>query len=124
MSGRDHRELGERVELEVDTEAGTVVLRDPSELTRFSVVIPDPGEADRAARLELVDRVLAATAAGSVGVDGVARVRPDAVRRLAAARGVPSAAWDEDFADMVATAASRGWIADDGAIRAHIDWRG
>ena len=30
--------------------------------------------------------------------------------------------WDEAFAAMIEAADTRGWIADDGSIRAHIEW--
>ena len=31
--------------------------------------------------------------------------------------------WEADFADMLDRAGSSGWIDDDGAVRAHVEWR-
>ena len=49
-----------------------------------------------------------------------AYVSPATVRELAAARA-EDPAWVEQFDGMVAYAQSKGWVRDDGAIRAHVD---
>jgi hypothetical protein len=45
---------------------------------------------------------------------------PQEIRRLAGADASPS--WLRDFERMVAYAKSQGWVREDGAIRAHVEW--
>ncbi len=47
-------------------------------------------------------------------------VRPEEIRRLAGDRA--DAAWLEEFERMVSFAKSKGWVREDGAIRAHVEW--
>jgi hypothetical protein len=50
------------------------------------------------------------------------KISPDAVRALPteAPRGD---GWDARLERMLAAAAEHGWIAADGAVRAHVEWR-
>lgn len=49
-----------------------------------------------------------------------AHVAPDTVRALAGAHG-EDPGWCEQFEGMLAYAASKGWVREDGAIRAHVE---
>ena len=58
--------------------------------------------------------------------DGLGRVQgdhalldPAALRRLAS--GAVEADWPERFDGMVAYAAGKGWVADDGSLQAHVE---
>ncbi len=85
-----------------------------------------PGGVDQRAVDALAD---AMAAHGSAWIEGDdARVTPDALRALAVRAAeedgcTPGPEWDEDFAAMLESAASSGWIDDDGAVRAHVEWR-
>lgn len=88
---------------------------------------------DTPAQLEAPDefgRFAIVVRSGAVrNLDGIARIEggthawvsPQAVRKLAAREDDP--AWNERFDAMLAFAADRGWLASNGAIRAHIDFR-
>jgi len=86
-----------------------------------------PGEADDRALARLA-AALEAAGAGWLDADGDARIPSDALRSLA----VPAAedeglelgdGWESDFTGMLDHARSSGWIDDDGAVRAHVEWR-
>lgn len=86
-----------------------------------------PGEVDERAESRLAE-ALEASGAGWMDPDGDARIPPDALRTLAARAADDEGSdlgdgWDADFADMVDFAGSSGWIDDDGAVRAHVEWR-
>ena len=71
---------------------------------------------------------LAAAGIGRIGPSGDALLPPDVLRGMAAeAAGadgrVLDDGWDEGFAGMLAYAGTKGWIDDDGAVRAHVEWR-
>lgn len=87
---------------------GTVLLREATDLRRFSISMPDT-EPARAAL------------AGLGRVDGPAHawIAPSRVRALA---GDVPPGWDEEFAATVAYAARNGWTDADGALRAHIEY--
>ncbi|MCK9249898.1 MAG: hypothetical protein M0P31_13115 [Solirubrobacteraceae bacterium] len=89
-----------------------VALAEPDDLTRFHV------EVDHAVPADALPDVVHATGIGHVDGDGVA-VAPHAIRRLA---GVRPAAWERDLEAMIAFAAQRGWVTDDGYVRAHVEW--
>jgi len=86
-----------------------------------------PGEADDRSRAGLA-AALEASGAGRVDADGDVRIPPDALRGLAAraaddAGTVLGDGWEGDFAGMLDLAGGSGWIDDDGAVRAHVEWR-
>jgi hypothetical protein len=86
-----------------------------------------PGEVDERARAGLA-AALEAAGAGRVDAEGDARIPADALRDLAvraaddAGTGLGDG-WDDDFTGMLDLAGSSGWIDDDGAVRAHVEWR-
>jgi hypothetical protein len=50
-----------------------------------------------------------------------AYVTRDALRSLAGDRA-DDPAWQEQLEGMLAYASSKGWVRDDGAVRAHVEW--
>lgn len=113
----------------VDLGAGRVVVDGWDALTSLSIQVsgapkPRAGGADE----EFLTAALAGAGIGRTGPTGDALIPSTVLRRLAvgAAAGVgqqPDAGWEQGFADMVAHAGANGWIDDDGAIRAHVEWR-
>ena len=88
---------------------------------------PRPGEPDQRTHDALAE-VLAGADAGWIDADGDARLTPDALRVLATAAADDEGrdldgGWEADFSDMLDVAGSSGWIDDDGAVRAHVEWR-
>jgi hypothetical protein len=118
------------VRVVVDLASGSVSLGDPDDMARFAVLVRPAAPDDSAdpAALGAVAAALSVHDVGTVDPDGDAFIAPGAVRRLAraAVRGHRplGADWDERFDAMVEQAAQHGWVADDGAIRAHIEWEG
>jgi hypothetical protein len=126
------------MELIVDLSAREVSMREEADLKRFAVLAapgrvdvapdgPPGGPAGETGRDAALAATLARAGAGRLDPSGDVLVPVDAVRRLAtesaAARGtVLDAGWESGLADMLAYAATRGWIADDGSIRAHVEW--
>ena len=87
-------------------------LEAPDEFGRFAIVVSSGAVRNLDGALEGIARI----------EDGThAWVSPQAVRKLAAREDDP--AWNGRFDAMLAFAADRGWLASDGAIRAHIDFR-
>ncbi|MGA2837246.1 MAG: hypothetical protein ABSF84_11680 [Acidimicrobiales bacterium] len=86
-----------------------------------------PGDVDQRA-VDALAEALAAEGSGRIEGDDDVRVPPDALRALALrAAGEdgldPGPEWEEAFTAMLEWAASSGWIDDDGAVRAHVEWR-
>ncbi len=86
-----------------------------------------PGVADERTLQGLAD-LLEAAGAGWVDADGDARIPPDALRSLAGRAADDEAreidpGWEEEFTGMLDYAGTSGWIDDDGAVRAHVEWR-
>jgi len=86
-----------------------------------------PGEADDRALARLA-AALEAAGAGWIDADGDARIPPAALRGLAAQSADDAGTelgdgWEGDFAGMLDLAGGSGWIDDDGAVRAHVEWR-
>jgi len=86
-----------------------------------------PGEVRERDHQRLAE-TLEESGAGWIDPDGDARIPPDSLRALAARAAEDEAdrlgdGWDEEFADMLDLAGSSGWIDDDGAVRAHVEWR-
>ena len=115
------------MELVVDLRTGALHLRDPDDFGRFAVRVSSGQEGDGAGT-DAVGALAASLSvhdAGRVDHDGDAFVPPEAVRRLAVASGAATGpGWEHGFEEMLAYASTRGWIADDGAIRAHVEWGG
>ncbi len=115
--------------LVVDLTAASVTLADPRDLQRFSVrVLPSgPGDSRESGALGALAAALSVHHTGRVEPGGDALILPDAVRRLARTDGPDGspgvdATWEAGFGDMLAYAGTKGWIAEDGAIRAHVEW--
>ena len=109
----------------IDLAHGVVALTGRDELDSLSVRV-DAAASD-AAQDRLTD-ALAAAGIGRVDGHGDALLPTGALRGLAAEAAASEgrsldAAWDEAFEGMLAYAATRGWIDDDGAVRAHVEWR-
>jgi hypothetical protein len=119
------------MELVVDLSTGGVMLREREDLQRFSVqAVPEhPGDGPAEGALGALAAALSVHAVGTVGPDGDVLVPTAALRRLAvdAARedGTSLAPdWETEFVGMVDYAASKGWTAEDGSLRAHVEWEG
>ncbi len=116
------------MELVVDLATKEVTLRDDDDLTRFSVrAIPRPGKGSGCVDLSAVAQALEARSVGTVDPDGHALIPPAEIRRLAresssGRRTTVGQQWDDGFSSMLEYAASKGWVAADGAVRAHIEW--
>jgi hypothetical protein len=117
------------VRVVVDLSSGAVSLEELSDMERFSVLVlpAAPGDATDAAALGAVAAALSVHDAGTVDLDGNAFIPLDVVLRLAdeaarAAGSSPDPAWEARFSSMVDQARTRGWVSDEGAIRAHIEW--
>jgi hypothetical protein len=115
----------------VDLGTAGIVLHQPDDMGRFAVraVSAQGNEASgpSPAALDALAAVLRDRAVGRLDADGTVFIPPDNVRVLAeraasdAGRPLP-VEWDADFASMIEFAASKGWIASDGAVAAHIEW--
>ncbi len=86
-----------------------------------------PGEVDDRDLARLADTLETADV-GWLDPDGDARITPAALRVLAARSADDEGmelgdGWGDDFTAMLDHAGSSGWIDDDGAIRAHVEWR-
>jgi len=117
------------MELVVDLASASVVLRDRNDLQRFSVLaLPQQrGDCEENGALGALAAALSLHSAGTVGPDGVVLVPADGVRRLAGdaanrERLPLDPEWEVGFAAMIDAAAANGWIAEDGSIRAHVEW--
>jgi hypothetical protein len=117
------------MELVVDLSTAAVSLRDHDGMTRFAVLaIPEqPGDGDRNGALGALAAALSVHDAGTVDPDGDVLVPVIALERLAGeaasreGQGLGSD-WGGRFAAMLQYAATKGWLADDGSIRAHVEW--
>ena len=116
----------------VDLGSGLVVLEGWDTVTTLSVLVDGgpiggPDETDDADEIALA-AALAETGIGRDRVTGDALLPPGVLKSLAAdAAGADGyeldAGWVEGFAAMLAYAGTEGWIDDDGAVRAHVEWR-
>ncbi len=118
------------VQVVVDLSSGSVSLGKRDEMERFSLLVLPAGPEDRAdpGALGAVAAALSVHDAGTLDPDGNAFIPVAAVRRLAHAAARDQGALDDDwesrFIAMVERAAAQGWVTDEGAIRAHIEWSG
>jgi hypothetical protein len=114
------------MEVVVDLSTKDVALRDGRDLKRLAVrvlSVPDDGDRGLGALIDLLE----VSEVGSLDTDGDVLIPPAALRRLAAdAAGAEGsdldADWDAAFSAMLEGAAARGWLAEDGAVRAHLEW--
>ena len=117
------------MDLVVDLAAGCVAVDGWDTLTSLSVQIARPPESPSSrADEESLTATLAGAGIGRSAPTGDALVPTEVLRRLAVSAAGDSglqldAGWEQEFADMVARAGANGWIDDDGAIRAHVEWR-
>lgn len=113
----------------VDVGSGRVVLEGWATVTSLSVLVDGgpPGGPDGDDERGL-SATLSEAGIGREGGTGDALIPPVVLRALA----VDAAAgdgyelddgWDEAFTGMLAYAGTKGWIDDDGAVRAHVEWR-
>ena len=118
------------MELVVDLSTGVVTLADVDDMDGFAVrAVPIDGE-DAAATgaLGALAAALSLHDVGTVDPGGDVFVPPAAIERLAGQ--VASDAdrslgpdWHTGFRHMLDYAATHGWISEDGAVRAHVEWR-
>lgn len=93
------------------TPTGAVLLEEPDDFRRFSIRL-DPGARGAAAAEAALARI--------ARPDGDhAWVAEPALRALAPGGGDP--AWQQGLGGMIAFARSRGWVDDQGGIRAHVE---
>jgi hypothetical protein len=100
--------------IRIDLHSGGVTLRDPDDFTRFSALVEGDGDRSR------LEQVVRAAGLGRVSEDGDHVVVDPAGLRALAGPGA-DAGWDEGLSGMVAYAASKGWVEDDGGVLAHIE---
>jgi len=117
------------MELVVDLAKASVVLRDRNDLERFSVLaLPRQlGDSEQNGALGALAAALSLHNVGTVGPDGVVLVPADGLRRLAGDAATRERlpldpAWELGFGAMIDAAEAKGWVAEDGSIRAHVEW--
>jgi hypothetical protein len=94
------------------TLAGEAVLTDTEDFRRFSIRF-DPGARGTGGAEAALGRVAPPDG------DAAAWVSEEALRRMAPRGGDPE--WEAGLARMIAFARSRGWVDEQGGIRAHIE---
>jgi hypothetical protein len=119
------------MEVVVDLGTAGVVLHQPDDMAHFAVraVAPRRDEAvgPSPAALDALAAALRDLGLGRLDDDRTVFIPPDKVRTLAeraasdAGHPLPEE-WETNFASMIEFAASKGWIASDGAVAAHIEW--
>jgi hypothetical protein len=103
------------VRIVIDLTEDQVLLAEPDDFGRFSVVVEGAGSSSLA-------EVVRQAGLGRLREDGDhVAVDPVALRSLAGAAATDT--WDEGLAAMVAYAAGKGWVEADGAILAHVEWQ-
>jgi hypothetical protein len=117
------------MEVVVDLSVGGVLLEHRDDVGRFAVRARrgHPGHGEDQGALGTLAAALSLHDAGTVDPAGDVLVPPAAVRRLATEAALEEGrlldpGWEAGFAGMLEYAADKGWIADDGAIRAHLVW--
>ena len=121
------------MELVVDLGTLGVALHQPDDMARFAVRAMsahsvDPAGRPSTAAVEALATALGKDDLGRLDPDGTVFIPPDKVRILAMRAASDAgqelrAEWEANFKAMIEFAASKGWIASDGAIAAHIEWR-
>ncbi len=119
------------MELVVDLSTASVVLKHRDDVEQFSVraLSTKPGDSDENGALGALAAALSVHDAGTVDPGGHVFVPAETVRRLAASAATEEGQsldpeWESRFMTMVAAAATQGWTADDGSLRAHVEWGG
>jgi hypothetical protein len=119
------------MELVVDLSTASVVLMHRDDVERFSVraLSTKPGDGDENGALGALAAALSVHGAGTVDPGGHVFVPAETVKRLAAEAATAEGQsldpeWESNFVTMLAAAGTQGWIADDGALRAHVEWGG
>ncbi|WP_262700754.1 MULTISPECIES: hypothetical protein [Streptomyces] len=104
------------VQVDLRTPAATSVeLQEADDFRAFKLVVLTPDGRPDGLEDALRD-------VGSIGPDGDAFLRIDAVRRLAGDTA-EDPAWTTAFDQMIGYARSRGWVAPDATLRAHQELR-
>jgi hypothetical protein len=117
------------MEVVVDLATGDVTLQNDREMNRFCVraLTAEQGEPAADRQRSALETALRAHDVGTLESDGDVLVTPQVVRRLADEAAIGrndslGAEWESGFAAMLDYAATKGWIADDGSIRSHVEW--
>jgi hypothetical protein len=116
------------MEFVVDMTTMEITVRHAKDLERFSVrAFPARYRDEVGGNLEVLDVALRAHAAGTVDPRGDALIVPAVIRRMAheaasVEGSMPDAERDARFSSMLEYAACRGWVAEDGSVRAHVEW--
>lgn len=84
------------IEIDLESVPPTISLQEATDFTSFKVVATRPEHA---------------------------HVSVAALRDLAGEERASDAAWAVNFDKMLAYAQSKGWVREDGAIRAHVEWK-
>jgi hypothetical protein len=101
------------IDIDLRTAPATVRLVEPDDFGAFKVIARAP-TAERKQLEDAVERLGCVTADGHVSVDVTA------VKALAGKRATKD--WLASLGGMLEYAGARGWIDDDDAIRAHVEW--
>jgi hypothetical protein len=117
------------MEVVVELSTGTVVLADVDQLQGFAVrALPQhPGDGPADGALGALAAALSVHDVGTVQPDGDVLIPVDVVRRLAASAVAEQGRtldkhWETGFAAMIEYAGTKGWLAEDGSLRAHVEW--
>jgi hypothetical protein len=103
------------VDVDLSADPASLSLVDPDDFSRFKVSVR--GGDGRDSLVSALGRI------GRVSEDGrQAFVALDSLQALAGAAGREEG-WTTSLREMVSWAAARGWVAADGALQAHIEWR-
>jgi hypothetical protein len=99
------------IEIDLTQDVPRISLSQPNDFTAFKIVATG-------------DRGRLATAIQSIGraAGGDAFVEPAAIRQLAGDLD-RDPSWSESLDGMIAYASQHSWVSDDGAVRAHVEWR-
>lgn len=113
----------------VDIGSGRVGIEGWETVTSLAVLVEGGplGDPDEDAERGLT-AALAEVGIGREGPTGDALIPPEVLRGLAADAAAADGyeldgGWDEGLAGMLAHAGTEGWIDDNGAVRAHVEWR-
>jgi hypothetical protein len=102
------------INVDLHAAPATVRLVEPDDFGAFMIIARSP-EVDRERLEPAVGRFGRMTADGHVAVDVTA------VKALAGERATESG-WLASLDGMLAYAGAHGWLDDEGAIRAHVEW--
>jgi hypothetical protein len=114
----------------VELTSGSVSLAERDDLQRFAVRVLLPAAPEDRGDQGVLGAIAAALSvhdAGTVDPDGNVFIPVAVVRRLAEQAAVAEGEvlgddWESRLSTMVEQASAHGWLSEDGAIRAHIEW--